>query len=460
MKYNLLLDTDSYKASHYLQYPPNTTKVFSYLESRGGKYTTTVFFGLQYILMEYLSKPVTEEMVKEAAQFFAAHGEPFNTEGWMYIVNHHKGKLPLKIRAVPEGLVVPTSNVLMTVENTDPACFWLTSYVETLLMRVWYPVTVATQSWHCKQVIKSFLDATSDNTAAQIPFKLHDFGARGVSSSESSAIGGAAHLVNFMGSDTVMGVRLANEYYNCEMAAYSIPAAEHSTITTYGKEHEVDAYRNMLKQFAKPGSLVAVVSDSYDLYHAVDNIWGKELKDEVVKSGATLIVRPDSGDPATVVLKTMQLLDKNFGSAYNSKGFKVLNNVRVIQGDGINEDSIREILKTVTDAGYSADNVAFGMGGALLQQVNRDTQRFAYKASAVTVDGKVREVFKSPATDPGKASKKGYLDLVTRTSDGKFETVNNKEAFNSIMKTVFLNGEVLQKYTLAQIREASSHKNF
>lgn len=459
MKYNLLLDTDSYKASHYLQYPPNTTKVFSYLESRGGKYTSTVFFGLQYILMEYLSKPITAEMVEEAVKFFAAHGEPFNAEGWMYIVNKHKGKLPLKIRAVPEGLVVPTSNVLMTVENTDPECFWLTSYVETLLMRVWYPVTVATQSWHCKQVIKSFLDETSDNPSAQIPFKLHDFGARGVSSCESSAIGGAAHLVNFMGSDTVMGVRLANEYYNCEMAAFSIPAAEHSTITTYGKEQEVEAYRNMLRQFAKPGSLVAVVSDSYDLYNAVDNIWGKELKDEVVKSGATLIVRPDSGDPATVVLKTMQLLDKNFGSAYNSKGFKVLNNVRVIQGDGINEDSIREILKAVTGAGYSADNVAFGMGGALLQQVNRDTQRFAYKASAVTVDGQVREVFKSPATDPGKASKKGYLDLVTNTADGKFKTVNSKEAFNTIMKTVFMNGEVLQKYTLAQIREASTHKN-
>lgn len=459
MKYNMLLDTDSYKASHYLQYPPNTTKVFSYLESRGGRYTTTVFFGLQYILMEYLSKPITEEMVTEAATFFAAHGEPFNTDGWMYIVQKHKGKLPLKIRAVPEGLIVPTSNVLMTVENTDPACFWLTSYVETLLMRVWYPITVATQSWHCKQVIKSFLDATSDNADAQIPFKLHDFGARGVSSCESSAIGGAAHLVNFMGSDTVMGVRLANEYYGSQMAAFSIPAAEHSTITTYGKENEVEAYRNMLRQFAKPGSLVAVVSDSYDLYNAVDNIWGKELRDEVVKSGATLVVRPDSGDPATVVLKTLQLLDKNFGSAMNTKGYKVLNHVRVIQGDGINEESIREILKTATEAGYSADNIAFGMGGALLQQVNRDTQRFAYKASAVTVDGKVREVFKSPATDPGKASKKGYLDLVTRISDGKFETVNHKEAFNSIMKTVFLNGEVTQKYTLAQIREISLHKN-
>lgn len=459
MKYNMLLDTDSYKASHYLQYPPNTTKVFSYLESRGGRYTTTVFFGLQYILMEYLSKPITEEMVTEAATFFAAHGEPFNTDGWMYIVQKHKGKLPLKIRAVPEGLIVPTSNVLMTVENTDPACFWLTSYVETLLMRVWYPITVATQSWHCKQVIKSFLDATSDNADAQIPFKLHDFGARGVSSCESSAIGGAAHLVNFMGSDTVMGVRLANEYYGSQMAAFSIPAAEHSTITTYGKENEVEAYRNMLRQFAKPGSLVAVVSDSYDLYNAVDNIWGKELRDEVVKSGATLVVRPDSGDPATVVLKTLQLLDKNFGSAMNTKGYKVLNHVRVIQGDGINEESIREILKTATEAGYSADNIAFGMGGALLQQVNRDTQRFAYKASVVTVDGKVREVFKSPATDPGKASKKGYLDLVTRISDGKFETVNHKEAFNSIMKTVFLNGEVTQKYTLAQIREISLHKN-
>jgi nicotinamide phosphoribosyltransferase len=452
MQNNLLFNTDSYKPSHWLQYPPNTTYTQSYLESRGGKYGRTVMFGLQPILT-LLEKGITKENVEQAAQFYQLHGEPFNKEGWMYIVEKHGGKLPLKIRAVPEGMVVPTGNVLMTCENTDPNCYWLTSYFETMLMRVWYPITVATQSWHCKQIIKQFLDETADDTAAEILFKLHDFGSRGVSSRESAAIGGAAHLVNFMGSDTVDGVVFANNHYNCGMAGFSIPAAEHSTITTYGRDKEVDAYRNMLKQFAKPGALVAVVSDSYDIYNAVGNIWGKQLKDEVIASGATVIIRPDSGKPSEVVLKCLQLLDENFGTTYNRKGFKVLNYVRVIQGDGINEDSIREILQVAKNAGYSASNIAFGMGGALLQQVNRDTQRFAYKCSWAKIDGKDVEVFKDPVTDPGKTSKKGKLDLVRRTADGKLVTVSGSEQFGSIMRTVFLNGKVITKYTLDQVRK-------
>lgn len=451
LEYNLLLDTDSYKYSHYLQFPPNTTNMFYYLESRGGKYRQTLFFGLQYILKKYFSKPVTEEMVNEAEEFALAHGEPFNKEGWMYIVNKHKGYLPIKIRAVREGTIVPTRNVLMTVETTDPECFWVPSFVETILMRVWYPITVATQSWHIKQIIKSYLEKTSDDTS-ELPFKLHDFGARGVSSSESAGIGGASHLVNFMGSDTVVGVRYANFYYHDKMAAFSIPAAEHSTIISWGKENEGAGYRHILKQFAKPGSLVAVVSDSYNLWEAIEKLWGEELREEVIKSGATVVIRPDSGHPATVVLRSLQLLDKKFGSSYNTKGYKVLNYVRVIQGDGINEDSIREILETATKAGYSASNIAFGMGGALLQQVNRDTQKFAFKCSEVTVDGVRKGVSKSPIDDPGKASKKGRPDLVRNM--GKFETIQ-ESGFGSMLETVFINGKIVKEYTLKEIRGLS-----
>ena len=144
---NLVLNTDSYKASHWLQYPPGTTGVFSYVESRGGRYDRTVFFGLQAILKSQLGAPVTHAMVDEAAELLAAHGEPFNEAGWRRIVDVHGGRLPVRIRAVPEGTVVPTHQALMTIENTDPECFWLPSYLETLLLRVWYPVTVATTSW-------------------------------------------------------------------------------------------------------------------------------------------------------------------------------------------------------------------------------------------------------------------------------------------------------------------------
>lgn len=451
---NIILKVDSYKASHWVQYPPNTTKVYSYLESRGGKYGHTVFFGLQ-ILLEQLEKPVTVEMVEEAKAFYEAHGEPFNYEGWMYIAKDLDGKLPVRIKAVPEGLVVPTHNVLMTVENTDPKCFWLTSWLETFLMRVWYPITVSTQSWHIKQVIREHLNATADDPAVELPFKLHDFGSRGVSSSESAAIGGAAHLVNFMGSDTVEGVYLMNKVYNeGKMSAFSIPAAEHSTITTWGKDGELEAYRNMLKQYAKPGSIVAVVSDSYDLDNAVENMWGGALKEEVLMSGATIVIRPDSGHPPTVVLNTLRRLEKAFGAQINSKGYKVLHNVRVIQGDGINEESIREILNTIRMDGFSASNVAFGMGGALLQQVNRDTQRFAYKCSSAVVGEKEIDVFKDPKTDPGKRSKKGRLDLVHRL--GKYETIQGDSNWGSVLKTVYENGKVLVRYKLDEIRRHSS----
>jgi nicotinamide phosphoribosyltransferase len=455
---NIIIDTDSYKASHYLQYPPGTTSMFSYIESRGGEYQNTVFFGLQYYLKKYLSHRVTVEEVEEAKEFFEAHGEPFNYEGWMYIAKELEGKLPVRIRAVPEGSVVPTHNILVSIESTDPKVFWVVSWIETMLLRVWYPINVATRSHKIRGIILEALKASSDDPDAEISFKLHDFGSRGVSSQESAAIGGAAHLVNFMGSDTVVGVRCANKFYNTKMAGFSIPAMEHSSVTSWGKENEVEAYRNMLKQTAKPGGLVACVSDSYNLWNACSHLWGEQLKDEVIKSGATVVVRPDSGNPPAVVLRTAQLLDEKFGSVVNSKGYKVLNNVRIIQGDGINEHSIQEILDNLLDHGYSASNIAFGMGGALLQQHNRDTLKFAMKCSHIyrTVHGEQVsvDVFKDPITDHGKVSKAGRLDLI-RDMSGNWSTVklaDKEQHLLTVMQTVYENGKILVDQDFETIR--------
>jgi nicotinamide phosphoribosyltransferase len=459
MNENYLFDTDSYKASHWLQYPEKTTSMFSYIESRGSDegYKATVFFGLQYFLKAYLTYRVSAQDVEDAKVFYAAHGEPFNYDGWMYIAKDLEGKLPIRIRAVPEGTIVPTHNILVSIESTDPKVFWVVSWLETMMLRyVWYGTTVATRSRKIKQIILEALRKSSDDPETEINFKLHDFGSRGVSSQESAMLGGAAHLINFMGSDTVVGVRCANKYYNHSMAGFSIPAAEHSSIISWGKDHELDAYRNMLKRFAKKDAMVAIVSDSYDLYNAITNLWGTELKDEVIKSKATVIIRPDSGDPATVVLQSLRLLEEKFGSVPNSKGYKVLNNVRVIQGDGINEKSIQEILDTVIQAGFSITNIAFGMGGQLLQALNRDTLKFAMKASSITVNGVVRSVSKDPITDPGKKSKAGRLDLVRR--DGAFETIEidredqaSHDNFSE-METVYQNGKVLIDDTFDNIR--------
>jgi nicotinamide phosphoribosyltransferase len=451
--FNRILDTDSYKFSHFNQYPPKTTGMYSFLESRGGKYSVTVQFGAQMLIqMLDLDKPITAAEVEEADQFAGAHGVPFNRKGWDRLVNQLGGKLPVRIKAVPEGTVVPTHNVLMTCESTDPECFWAVSYIETMLMRMWYPITVATQSWHIRRLIHAYLKTTSDTPDQSIDFKLHDFGARGVSSRESAMLGGAAHLVNFKGSDTVAGILAANKYYKHPMAGFSIPAMEHSTVTSWGRENEAEAFRNMLRVNGGPGKILACVSDSYNIYDAVEHIWGEQLRQEVIDSGSVVVIRPDSGNPAAVVLKCLTLLDQKFGSSYTKTGaYKLLNNVRVIQGDGIDEDSIREILETITRAGFSADNVAFGMGGALLQKVNRDTQKFAYKCSEVTVDGHSVDVYKDPITDPDKRSKKGRMDLIMHL--GQYQTVRGDNQPGSQLQTIYENGKLIKEYNLEEIRK-------
>ena len=482
---SIILDTDSYKVSMWKQYPAGTEYVYSYISSRGGKYKETEFLGMQRFAKRLSKIRITKEEVEYANKVWTMHGEPFNYDGWMYIVNELGGKLPLRIRAVKEGLIIPTKNVLATIENTDPKCFWLTTWVETPALRaIWYPTTVGTTSWHIKQEILNYLEKSGDPTT--IGFKLHDFGARGVSSEESARIGGMAHLVNFMGTDTMSGVLHVMDVYGGDVVGFSIPAAEHSTITSWGRANEVDAYRNMVKQFGGDGKIVAVVSDSYDIYKACE-MWGTELKDDVVNSGATVVIRPDSGDPVVVVPKMLRILGEKFGYETNAKGYKVLNNVRVIWGDGINSVSLSSILRCVVDvAGWSADNIAFGMGGGLLQQCDRDTLKFAMKCSAVGVretrmnvkidpvtkqvdpNGEVftavvwRDVFKDPVTDQGKASLKGRVTLWE--SGGEYETsvdkptrwVDKGAEWNDAMVNYFEDGELMFSQSFEQVRANSN----
>lgn len=458
---NIILNTDSYKASHFLQYPEGTEYITSYIEARGSEDPTkdrTLFFGLQAFILDYLSKPITISDIVDAKEIFEAHGVPFNEEGWFYILEEHNGYLPIKIEAVQEGTVVPVSNVLVQVTNTDPKVPWLVSYLETALLRaIWYPTTVATNSWYIKQDLLKFAEESSDNP--DVSFKLHDFGARGVSSNESAMLGGMAHLVNFSGTDTVASLVGARKYYNATMPGFSIPAAEHSTITVWGQESEdeVAAYRNMLDKFAKPGGMVAVVSDSYDIYNATDNIWGGSLKSKVETSGATIIVRPDSGDPTTVPVEIISRLMTKYGFTVNDKGYYVLPDcIRVIQGDGINRDSIQQIIINMKEKKLSLDNIAFGMGGALLQHMNRDTFKFAMKACHAVVNGIGRDVYKNPVGDSGKRSKRGRLGLYEH--GGTFITDIDGLRHNNLT-CVYNNGELYVDDTFDNIRKRSQIGN-
>lgn len=417
---NPILLTDSYKTTHWKQYPPGTEKIYSYFESRGGEFKETVFFGLQYILKKYLSQPITRADIDEAQMLVRFHigVDHFNLKGWLHILEKHDGFLPVSIRAVPEGTVSSVLTPLITVENTDPECFWLTNYLETLLVQTWYPTTVATLSREIKKTILQFLQETG--TPEDIGIKLHDFGFRGASSVESAGLGGLAHLINFSGTDTLQALAVGRNYYWESTPGFSIPAAEHSTITSWGKENESDAFKNMVTQYGN-GTAYAVVSDSYDIYKACES-WGSELKEYVLAHKGVLVIRPDSGNPHDVLPKMLEILENGFGSIVNHKGFKVLPpQVRIIWGDGVDHLAIRDILdNTLKRLHWSADNIAFGMGGALLQKLNRDTLKFAFKCSSATVDGEERDVFKDPVTDHGKVSKRGrFAELPEVYRDGK-----------------------------------------
>ncbi|MBI1181383.1 MAG: nicotinate phosphoribosyltransferase [Alphaproteobacteria bacterium] len=459
---NLLLATDSYKHSHFLQYPPEARVISAYMEARTNDFSDEVLFlGLQPLLMDRLGKPVTRGDVDEAEAVCAAHGVPFNREGWEAVVDDHGGFLPLEISALPEGTVVPTGVPLLQVENTDERMPWLATFIETALLRaVWYPSTVGTLSWKCKAIIRAGLEKTSDDVAGQLPFKLHDFGARGVSSGESAALGGLAHLVNFMGTDTMEALVAARRYYGADMAGFSIPAAEHSTMTCWGPSREAAAYENMLDAFDGEGRLVAVVSDSYDLDAAVGGIWGGALREKVLSRKGTLVVRPDSGDPAETPLRTVRTLWEAFGGTTNAKGFRVLDpHVRVIQGDGMTIDSIGRLVDRMVEAGFSIDNIAFGMGGGLLQQVNRDTLKFAMKANALRDgEGIWRDVSKMPATDPAKGSKAGRQAVVRRDGRLAAARLDAVAPADDLLVPVWRNGELLVRHDFEELRARSERR--
>jgi len=462
---NIILATDSYKLSHYSQYPENTEAVYSYFESReGAEFPYTVFFGLQMILKEFLEGAVvTEQNIAQAKVISDANmGEGvFNLEGWQRILYHHGGKLPVRIKAVPEGTPVPISNVLMTVESTDPKCYWLTNALESILTHVWYTSTVATLSRSTKELIAGFLDQTADSRDA-LDFMLQDFGYRGATCHEAAARGGLAHLVNFKGTDTLPALIAGINYYAADPTAlgFSVPATEHSVMTALGEDGEFDQVRRLLK--ANPKGILSCVADSYNIYTFVETMGSDEFKNQIMTRDGVFVVRPDSKTdrhPQAADLTTwiVQTLWKNFGGIVNSKGFKVLDpHVRVLWGDGIDPHDIKNILGKLQLAGFSAENMVFGMGGGLLQKVNRDTQRSAFKSSAQKRDGEWHDVFKDPL-DSSKKSKKGRLMLVQDEADlwttrSEFEPL---EKYNKL-QTVFENGYVVRNYTFDQVRKNAS----
>lgn len=468
---NLILLADAYKYAHHKFYYPGTTQIYSYLESRGGMFDETIFFGLQYFLKEYLQGPAfTQQDLDEADGFLQqvfGRDDVFDKSKFQYILDKYNGQLPVKIKAVAEGTAVPTSNVLMTIENTDPECYWLTNFLETLLMQVWYPCTVATLSNQIRKVVTRFYNETATEGAeAGIDFVLNDFGFRGVSSVESAKIGGAAHLINFSGSDNLAGSGMAINYYDAtKVYGLSIPATEHSICTLLGRDGELEIFKHVLRSF--PTGIIACVSDSFNIFRACREYWGGELKEEILNRQGTLVIRPDSGDPIMTLLEIFKILFETFGFTTNSKGYKVLpQQVRVIQGDGVNYAEIINIYNALKANSISAENLVLGMGGSLLQKVDRDTQKFALKCSSAIINGLEVAVEKSPTemdaqgniTPSFKKSKGGRLKLVK--INGTFKTINEQEHLELAdeLHTVFENGKLLNTITFEQVKANANHK--
>lgn len=463
--------SDSYKYPHWNQYPKDTEKVYSYFECRkGAKFSETPFFGLQYIIKKHLvGEVVTREKIEAAAKLCKIHfGDEklFNRAGWEYILENYQGRLPVIIKAVEEGTVVPVGNVLMTIENTGgPQTAWLTNFLETILTHVWYPTTVATLSREVKKLLTNYKNLLSESEF-NVMFGLHDFGFRGATCYEAASIGGAAHLINFLGTDTVVGMEMAMNYYNAELEnlAFSVPATEHSIMTALGREGEEQVVENLLDNH--PEGILSVVADSYDIYNFVDNIVGKKFKDRIRSRKGVFVVRPDSVTPThptpeSEMVWILESLWKNFGgkivygslkSSHGRPQYKVIDPcVKVLWGDGIDIDGIGRILEAITKAGFAIDNLAcFGMGGGLLQKLNRDTQRCAFKSSAQMRNGVWHEIFKDPK-DSSKASKRGRLKLTK--VNGQFATVKESDPGENYLYPVFENGVLVKEINFETIRK-------
>lgn len=458
---NIILATDSYKVTHWQMYPEGTKRVYSYFESRkGSEYPETVFFGLQYLIKKHLvGRVVTEEGIHDAeelAKFHFGDEKLFNRKGWEHILHEHKGELPLRIKAVAEGTVVPKNNVLMTVENTCDECCWLTNLVESLLTHVWYPTTVATISKTTLDIIKRYVEETGGN-ADMVKFQLQDFGYRGASSHESAMIGGLGHLVSGVGSDTIPAMLLGMRYYNALLdgLAYSVPATEHSIMTSLGRHGEAQLVGELLKKF--PTGILSVVSDSYDIFAFVDRLGNPGFKEAILERDGKFVVRPDSGDPVEQMVTLCRKLWAIFGGTVNEKGFRELDpHVGLLWGDGINTRGIEEILEACMAAGFCASNFVFGMGGGLLQKVSRDTLDVAFKCSAQLRDGEWVDIQKDPL-DHTKKSKKGRLQL-EHNKHGWFTTTYHGQNGNpdngaNLLKTVFLDGKLKMDYLFEEVRE-------
>ncbi|KAJ1965851.1 hypothetical protein GGI12_000480 [Dipsacomyces acuminosporus] len=470
----LPLLTDSYKASHFALYP-EAKQASAYAEFRQGFDKDTederiVFYGMRYIIEEYVSRRWRKEDVDLAEAFFSTHNAgftkyPFPKELFLKFISEKKGYFPVRIEALPEGSVVyPHTPVFQITANDEYAP--LITYLETVLLMVWYPSTVATLSRRSRTEIERFYAETvADDGMQTLDSRMHDFGFRGCTCVEQSMVGGAAHLLNFEGTDTLSAAFYVQyKLNNGKPVATSIPATEHSVMTSFRSEYE--ALVTTISAYGE--GVFACVMDSYDYARALSDVL-PAVAQAKLKKGGFMVVRPDSGDQVEAVLMGLRAIDKVFGHTVNEKGFKVIDGASIIQGDGVTPATLSKILAAVHEAGYSAQCVGFGMGGGLLQKVNRDTMSLAVKLSSITYkNDTTRDIMKFPKGESGKTSLPGHFavhsDPAQNGAPVVYRSVDAPEDSENLLQLVYdcgpVKGHVWDDYNTVRRRVGEQWSKF
>lgn len=479
---NLILKSDSYKSGHAMNYDKNMVGMFSYTEARTKGRDIIVPFGRQAEIQKLLRKPITTQMIDEAEAHLMALVGPgaFDRAPWDYIVERYSGFLPLLIRGVPEGTPVPSGNIMSSIMCVDEylsrSLSWLTGYFETALLRAeWYGTTIATNDYQAKRILAAAFKKTG-SPMEMLPYYVHDFAGRGVSSAETAEIGGGAHLLNFVGSDTLEGQRYVSHYYNGNKPAWaSVIATEHSIQCSYQAKYgevrdaievmagDIDYMESMIRRNGRKGNIVSIVIDGYDVYKAVHTLCSPKFVNMIREIGCRVVFRPDSGDMYKIVPWILEQQAEAYGYTLTSTGHKVVNDVGVIQGDGISLETMIKLLDVVVNSGFAAHSVVYGSGGGLLQKVNRDTYKYAQKASAVLVHDPVTDtskwvgIVKDPITDPGKKSKIGVLSLFKSKMTGQYMTLRIDQGpidseWEDVMVDLYENGEFFNETTLDEAK--------
>lgn len=459
-KFHPTTATDAYKLVHWMQRPSGLTRLMSYGEPRvGGQHTHVCFFGMSYFIKEYFMTAVSDEEIERGyRRSLNTFGKEnyFPKEIWQKV--RDLGYYPLEIKAVKEGTVVPTGNVCYTIESTEDWFAPMVSHFEDWLMWNWYPVAVATRMYNIHKGLTPSFKISTNN--AMLDYVVNDFGLRGAQGHEAACLGGAAALIFSDGSDNVPAMDFIEDYYNDTTIGKSVWATEHSVATVWGPGQGEFDYVNAQLDRAGDDAMVSIVIDSYDDVNFIKNVIGSEdIKHRIMARSGRTVLRPDSGVPLTNMIKYSEMLGNIFGYHLNEVDYRVINhNVGLIQGDGMNENSIVEIYFEYIKTGWSCENFAVGSGGGLLVEgLTRDTDRWAVKCCYAVIDGESRDIRKTPKSDMTKASKSGILKLhkagnhfITIESSKEQYGINN--GFSDELEVVYRNGKLMRDQNFSEIR--------